>query len=272
MHSHQDSDANFKLTRVVVDSRDRDVTAYPDPASYTVPLEDPIEDVDSIELLNIWLPAAAAPASRVNARNNVFAVSVGNLTDVEVSLTPGAYTDAALANHVASSFNAALSPYVFAVTASADSVFTITCATTQFYVDAKYRSAQLLGLRFGRQASSYAGGQYRLQGAGPSVTFRDNYAVMDLNACNVLSSFNNVVNRTFAIVPILDGSNNGRYNLADTDCNTPIKKTFTPPIARYSKVIVSFRDSEGELFNFQNQDHWFELMIRSHKQRKYSMT
>jgi hypothetical protein len=66
----------YKLvyTRVVIDSRHRNVDLYPNPASFTIPLNDLLDNIISVELLS----AANIPFcdKNINAYNNLLSIKV----------------------------------------------------------------------------------------------------------------------------------------------------------------------------------------------------
>ena len=92
-----------RTKRVVLDSRDRDVEAFPTPNAYEVRLPDDIQDVSSVRLL-----AADLPFSRydVHADNNAVPVRVALL-----ALAPGSYAGPAdVVSLLQATMNAASSP------------------------------------------------------------------------------------------------------------------------------------------------------------------
>ena len=72
---------------VIVDSRSRDYSIYPDPSNYLVNLSEPHRNVERIELVAAMMPKNEY---NVNSDNNLMIVTIGGLTQ-QLILTPGQY-------------------------------------------------------------------------------------------------------------------------------------------------------------------------------------
>ena len=92
---------------------------------------------------------------------------------------------------------------------------------------------------------------------------KDKYMVMNLGQSSVNFSENNPTHKSFAIIKKDDLEN--KY----IDAN--YKKYYNPPIPAMTTLRISFQDYDGQLYDFQNQDHMIELMFCCFKnQRKYN--
>ena len=49
-------EGNTRNTRIVVDSKERNLTLFPEPNNYEIVFDDDINDVASVKLINIQLP------------------------------------------------------------------------------------------------------------------------------------------------------------------------------------------------------------------------
>jgi len=86
---------------------------------------------------------------------------------------------------------------------------------------------------------------------------KDRYVVLKLTPnAELLTSPLQAVDRTFAILPCTP---NLTVNLADSD--DAYVKRWTPPLARISRFYVEFTDARGCPYDFQNQDHFLELVL-----------
>jgi len=72
---------------VIVDSRSRDYSIYPEPNNYLVNLSEPHRNVERIELIAAMMPKNEY---NINSENNLMIVTIGGLTQ-KLILTPGQY-------------------------------------------------------------------------------------------------------------------------------------------------------------------------------------
>lgn len=282
--------------RVVIDSRDRDRVAFPKPCKYEISLDDDLRDVVSVRLVGADVPFAShtlpftEPASgrTFTVRSQAF----NGGAPVNVVMSPGNYTTIgdlvseigqALSRTILNSFvdvdydQRQDMLYFFA-----DQAFDITC---DLYKAPKV--AKLLGLQSAQppqsaQQQPVPQPQLPKLGSASSVptstvpniniasaraqglrmpyrvdTSGERYIVMDLTPnAELLTSVNDAINRTFAIIP----------SSADTNVSwregAAVEKSWSTPIARLSKVGISFLDYYGNDYDFQNQDHRVELIFR----------
>jgi hypothetical protein len=92
----------------------------------------------------------------------------------------------------------------------------------------------------------------------------NNYAVMFIDQFEVNKNLNNPLNKSFAII----ANDYNSLNIAD---EANIVKNFAPPINKITKMKISFYDRYGNPYDFQNIDHRFEILFKSHKQRRKYM-
>lgn len=283
-------DHNMRYTRMIIDSKDRDVNLFPNPNQYEVRLEDDIEDVATVSLLCMNVPL---PMYLVNKYFKTFLLIVEG-SPIEITLTEGDYSPVALATLITSKLNAAMGSTVFNVeydttsdkfTFTGNVDFSISFESLTEYTirqepasdskAARLASAKrdtkslhmLLGFTQAEYTTNYVGGPYPYAITAPyrrNFAY-NNYAVMRIDQFDVNKSPGNTLHRTFAVVV-------NNYNDWSLGEDLSVTKNFTPPLARLAKLRVSFLDRYGNLYDFQNQDHRFELLFSSHKEkRKYKI-
>ncbi len=288
MNLMRPEDNNFTLntTSVVIDSRDRDLHLYPNPARYDVTLDEEIEDVTSVELMCADVPMVS---HTVSTRNNVINIASfdGSSTTASAQIDIGTYTKEELAVAVEQALNSAVGSVAFAVRyhtrldnyeVYSDRAFTLSFGTQTSSNVVAYNprtAARLLG--FGPK--QYASSPLLAPPPSPiSVTYvntlraphrcdleTDRYAVLHIEPAYVnYSSVNNtVLNKSFAILPRSTNAVNLRVDESRM-------KTFKPPLAKFSKMRVTFYDPQGELYDFHNRDHRLEFRFTVIRQKKYT--
>ena len=125
--------------------------------------------------------------------------------------------------------------------------------------------AYLLGFRENQDYTAVSvGGQFELEAEFKCNFDYNNYVIMDIEQFDNLKSVDSELNRTFAIIP------KDSYNKQNVIDLPQYIKRFSPPIGKLNKLRIRLYDRFGNDYDFQNQDHRFELLITSFKQqRKY---
>lgn len=267
------NDIPKRYYRYVIDSRDRNLRHFPDPSKYEIKLSEDIHDVQSVELLSFDVPFTKY---LINSSNNTFYYKVGNSSNVnEFIIDEGDYeTVAELVTELNAKKGSA--PFTFSellkqkrikLTTTQD--ITLVCLGDEIQknnyprLSPTYKSQlmKLLGLSLKDHTISASTGEYPFQ---HRVDLRkDKYMVMNLGQSSVNFSENNPTHKSFALIKKDDLEN--KY----IDAN--YKKYYNPPIPSMATLRISFKDYNGQLYDFQNQDHMIELMFCCFKnQRKYN--
>lgn len=249
-----------KRKRVILDSRDRDVVAYPSPDAYVVQLPDDILDVTSVKLLTADVPFSAFLVGPGNRRVPV-TVS-GTARDALLPL--GDYAGSAdLGAALATALNAAGLSAFFTVTVAPRTDSLVIAATAPFAIDFSGASgaARLLGFA----ATAYPAYTFLAAPFRVCLT-RERYVVMNLTPnAETLVSACNAVDRSFAVLP-------DRSAPLSIDCDdVPFEKKWATPQARVSRIGVSFTDRDGAPYDFQNQENRVELLFEYAANRRYVM-
>lgn len=260
-----DFESYKKYTRVAVDSKDRDLVLFPNQNTYEVRLDDEIEDVVNAQLLNIEIPLSNY---LINEYYRDFYVAIGSGGFSQVSIDIGDYTETELATEITTKLNAAFSgSATFDVTyvAKLDN-FLFKC-TTLFQLRFDTAFARILGFKEGSTYTSSATGTTPMTRSIVSPYRKDfdynNYIIMGIEQFDINKSNSNILNKSFALI-------NKRYRDMNISDDPQIRKHFSPPLSRLTKLRITFKDRFGNPYNFNNLDHHFEILLESYKQkRKY---
>lgn len=258
-----DIEPKTKVTRIVIDSKDRDVELFPEPSSYEVRLEDDIDDVISAQLITADVPLSSY---MINRYFKTFILKIG-ATSYEVVLEEGNYGVLELAQHITEKLNSISNNFLAEYVSIKDNfqikskvAFSLSFNNTQNSI------AQLLGFipqEYACIASDDVTYPYIVKSVYRKNFNFNNYVIMNIDHFDVIKSNGNKLHRTFAVI------NGNQSDLAFTDMPTVIK-SFNPPVPRLAKLKISFTDRFGNLYDFQNVDHRIELLFTSFKQkRKY---
>jgi hypothetical protein len=267
---------------LVIDSRARDVRAYPSPSHYCVDLDTEVRDVCSMSLAGLAVPDATPT---LPSANTVFKAGLGpspadtagiNAAATTINLTSGSY---ASGSELAVELGASLARDMggdIAVTADTEGRLRLESATGPFFITfpapggslSSYTGpARLLGFEPGGTYSAGAAtsGTAWAIDAPFCVDMRafKRYLVIDIwhPQAEVLVSPSATVHRAFAIVKY-PHSHKFPHSHISTEGVTSTTKVWSPPLPSLRRIGVSVRTADGTLADFQNQDHVLELKIR----------
>jgi hypothetical protein len=284
--------------RVFVDSAQRDRVAYPTPAEYEVIFQDDLYDVAAMQLVVADVPF---PAYVIDARRAALALRLGaepGSVPAVAQLDAGDYVSVAdLAASLADALNAGAaaagsSAYFWATVTgrtetvalwSTDAFALPAAATAATAAAAAGGPAGVLGFQPGvaYAATPYdpaapppgAPTQPVPNGSGQMPSFllaapyRANLTpvgavVLDVKvpSTDVLASVNQAADRTFAVLYKSPATHAVNATSSASDCL--IEKRWSAPQARVGRLRLRFTDLQGELYDFQNQDHRLELLFQ----------
>jgi hypothetical protein len=265
--------------RFVVDSRDRHMGYFKNPNTYDLKISQDIHDVQSIELLSFDIPFTKYLISTTN--NTLFyKLSTNSSIIYEVKIPIGDYESGnslvsalniATLNIMHFTFNSLNHKISVNKSDSLDENVSLTILVEGIADKTKnnyerpspvYKS-QLLKTLGSKNENILLSDSIAFE-LSYRVDFRkDKYIVMSLNPAYVNYSENNNTHKSFAIIK--------KNDIDNKSIDTNYKKTFNPPIPSLTTLKISFKDYDGNLYDFQNQDHMIELLICCFKQtRKYN--
>lgn len=254
--------------RYIIDSRDRNLAYYPNPNSYEIQLTENIHDVQSVELVSYEFPFTKY---LINESNNTF-IWEKDSTVNEFTISTGDYesgedfVDELNANKATSSFSFAWNSLKKCIKINAIDKITL-----------KNRGADVKRNSYDKLSPTYRSKLMKVIGLGLDdieiqgtytfpykVNFKpEGYIIMNIGRTTLNFSENDTTHKCFALIKKDDIDN--KY----IDKN--YIKYYNPPIPAMNSIKVTFHDYDGEPYDFQNQDHVFELNITCFKnQRKYA--
>ena len=255
-------DSNIKSTRIVIDSKDRDISLFPEQNSYSIRFDDDIEDVMSVQVQSIDIPMSSY---MINRYFNTFTLIIEG-TEYNVTLDYGDYNPIEFATMVTNKMNEVYNSFLVEYVPRLDNFkfsSTITFSISFKKQDIKSSLHSIFGMRQDIYAAIPSGLQYVINSTYRKNFKYNNYMIMNIDQFDILKSNNNDIHRTTAIIV----ENYSNVNMGDTP---ELIKSFTPPISRLSRIKLSFTDRFGNPYDFQNIDHKIELVFKSFKQkRKY---
>lgn len=257
-------EGNIRNTRIVFDSKDRNLTSYPEPNCYNVEFDDDINDVISAQLLNIELPLKTY---LINKYFNTLKIIIGS-NNYNIKLNIGDYTTTDLSTEIKTQLNAALLGNTFdcQYIQLTDNFQILSNGPFSIDFTIKNSLAMLLGFKQTIYNSSTTIPTNLTYPYNIKSDFRknfdyNNYVVMFIDHFDINKNQNNPLNKSFAII----GKDYNNLNISD---DPMIIKYFSPPINKIAKMIITFYDRFNNLYDFQNIDHRFEILFKSHKQRR----
>lgn len=256
----------IKYTRIAIDSKNRNKSLHPNANKYEIKLSNEVSDVMSAKLINADIPMSMY---LINKYFDTLVVSQNDVTH-NVQLEHGDYKELELASMITRLLNTAFGDTQFVVsynqykdnyTFTSKDAFALTFGSSQNSLDA------LLGFNKDVYTSTPSGDSpynHVITGDYRRNFDYNNCVIMYIDQFDCYQSPANEMDRCFAILPSV-------YSLLSMSDHPELIKTFSPPIPRLTKLVVQFYDRFGNLYDFNNLEHRFELLITSHKQgRRYN--
>lgn len=266
-----------KTTIFTVDSRDRDKGKYISPSKYVIDLDDDIPDVVTAELIQANVPFKTY---LVNKYNSQFTMEV-NSQEFKIDLKWGNYDPVLFSSTLTETIKNQI-PLSFDFKIEYDDV----SDKFKFYSDLSFKFllenknrpydpfnlGKIMGFGYRTYTSvfdgtpKFTGLPHVLEGEFRKNFDEKSYILLKISGFNIHHSLSQIIDKTFAIIP----ERNSSQNNIISDVILP-QKNFNPPIAKLSRLQITFIDYNGELVDFQNHDHYFTIKFDSYKHtRKYS--
>jgi len=261
-----------KYHPIVIDSRDRNISRFPEPSKYVIDLDDQIEDVIAAELVVANIPVKQYV---VNDTNDAFACILDDTTELVIRIPHGNYAPEQLAVRLKQELDRKTTGQEVRIQYDALRDKFSFQSSDPFRLDFEKRTTKAYPFNMGKLLGFPSrifdakldadDSQFKIEAPYRKNFEETNYALLKITGFNVYKSDNQMIDRTFAVIPFqrLD------QNIA-SEVQT-IRKDFNPPIPRLSKLQISFVDRNGNPIDFQNHDHYFIIRLESFKNtRKYS--
>jgi hypothetical protein len=253
-----------KIDRIIIDSKLRDKALFPFQNDYEIKFEDDINDVINAKMIYFDCPLSSY---LINSFFNSFIVTDALGIDYKIVLSTGNYTESQLVAEIQNKLDTLLGGSLITVTYNSITdhfIFTGASSFTIKFLNVTNNISMILGFENKNYASRLSGGNQVVESVYRKNFNYNNYIVMNIDQFDLLKSINSTLNRSFATIP-------KQYQAMNVTDFPNYIKYFNPPIPRLTKLRIKFFDSYGNLYDFQNMDHRFELEITSFKQgRKYN--
>jgi hypothetical protein len=249
--------------RVLIDSRDRNISKYPNMSRYTITLDEDIHDVINVRLL---LTDFTFNVMNVHTNNNKLYIN-----DEIYEIPIGVYNGVDLANMLQNTipnmhveYNNVTCKLKFTGTESL--TFKFKSNEEKKLTHEEYTSKypeNCIGsvLGFGIDNYEYVANTDYITPFSVNLN-TDNYIIMYMKKAKVYVSANHNAHQSFCII----NKNN--------DCNgyeqfsEGVSKSFNPPIPVFRNLEFKFVDYYGNLYDFQNVNHRFEIVFTCLKQTR----
>lgn len=281
---------------VVIDSRDRNTTTYPNSNNYIIDFKDTYHDVYSVEISGILVPRNQY---NITSNNNTLHIFYSG-TLYSVTITPGYYDDHQLSDALNTAMRNATGNNSFTIqvlntktmkfTISANSNFELRFAgSTETLFNGNTRTlynTNSIARVLGYKSQNYTGSNtytadfcYDLSG--------EKYAILDIPELKRIESNNDSTDGSFAIIyfdvdhltqPTTNGShvitsasNNHSKTIykivksSDFGCARAIKY-FSPIAGSLNRLTIRWKNYDGQYFDFGGLDHIITLEITTVKQ------
>lgn len=261
-----------KQVRLIVDSRERNITLFPNPNAYEINILEDLNNVTSMSLLHAEFPF---DTYLVNSSNNVLILACNNVI-YTIQIDLGNYTAQELATELTTLLNTTVGSTIFLVEYNArkdnfifrcEDVFGLVFrgssvrGTYNDSMDTVYPTNSC-GRMLGFGISNYAS---FLNNSLPdkknviNSEFKKNfsveeYIVVRIDEVELNKSTSNSLQNSFAVIS-KNNTTSGDFD------NNFVVKYFTPSLKRLHKLKLSFVDFYGNLVDFQNQDHRMEILV-----------
>lgn len=261
--SHEEKKTKSRV--LMVDSRDRDRTLYPDINSYCITLNEVFENVVSVEVLNVCVPFKV-PIIDQTFSTLTISTKINDQTPFVSSIVelPSIYTSKNLSKNISLIADRLLEHKIgfdyINLTQKVQFTKDTTHKTLKINFNGNTRLAALFG--FKDSYSDYSTSSSSITSDKPSVfeSYYDNtnnYIVMKIKNIDIYKSNNKVINKASAIIH----RNQDHLNV---DNSEKIIKNFNPPLSIFN-LDVKFLDYFGNKVNLED-DHSFQLKITTLKQ------
>ena len=273
------SDIKRQYFRYIIDSRDRNLAHFPNPNKYQLKLTEDVTDVESVELVSYDIPFTQY---MITEGQNTFEVLLSDGVSLTARIAPGDYN----LNEITTELNNQLGGVVAFSSSTVDGKLRIRSMNSsgKILCAGEYMNKN----DYETPSPTYANNLYKTLGLPPTdfefttddtvFPYRlDNrlskYMVMNLGQTSLNFSENATTNSSFAVIKKdnFDGRFLDSPGAGKLIHNSPYIKYYNLPLASLQNLKIEFVDYNGDLYDFQNQDHLVELIFTCYKnQRKYS--
>ena len=257
-------DIPIRKYKYIIDSRDRNKNLYPDPAKYVIKLDEGLTDVVSAELI---LTDFKFNNYNVNTHNNVL-----HTDSQDYTIPLGTYDGVSIAS--------TLTSLIPQMTVTFDDISSKLTFLSSINMEFRFKNDEQ-----GRYDLDNFVNEYPNKSVGKLLGFSidnyiltantpleapymidletETYIIMYMQQAKMYQSKNNKAHNAFAIINKMENNSNGLVMY-----NNNVMKSFNPAIANLSNLVFKFCDYKGNLYDFQNREHRFEIVFTCFKQTR----
>ncbi len=249
---------------VVIDSKDRDTSVYPNPADYVIPLPYVVRGVKYIELMSLQLTRTE---STVHSGNNQFLYTVGGQSyTITIPVQDYQFGEQ---DCLVRALKKAMRQVSGTIQLSRSDRMRLVIQDTQpFSLSFNEATAKLFGFPWTADADTIhtlsaeaVGGMYVLSGDRAIDLTGVPYLIVYINDYNRITSPTNQLNRAYMIVPM----ESRRYMDRFVICNDEKEKKSKFKLSDGQRSIHQFRVRitrvDGSLYDFNGMDHHFVFKL-----------
>jgi len=265
------NDNFIKRHNLVIDSRDRNTTAYPKEYNYQIDFDEAYKSITAIELVSASIPKTEY---LINSTNNTIYFSENGGSLITATIPTGNYTEATLATAIDNALETAgTDTYTVTVDTTLTNKFTITksSGTLELFFDGGEEQhgtstrtvykENSIGPIIGFTATDLSGaatytGQNQYNLSGPS------YVLLKLlNIDNLDGVHNKSVSKSFAKIPL--DANQRDYKFFKSQSDYIVRKVFMPPLSRLSQLNIEFRNYDNSFYDFGGLPHTLHFKVET---------
>ena len=250
--------------KYIIDSRDRNTKRYPNPAKYTLHLDHNINDVTMIQIYLLDIPFNNYNITRYN---NILHIG----TD-EYTITPGNYSPSTLVEALNNALSGIATITYNDVTEKIKFIplgtVEVKCKspTKKKYDDDNFIDKYMndsIGKVLGFGIENYEINANEEFEAPYTLNLKpDNYMTMYIATAKNYYSINTHAHEAFAVI---NNQSNGNLNIVSEEL---MKKSYYPALPSMKTFSIKFKDYHGNLYDFQNKEHRFEIIFTCFKQTR----
>lgn len=267
-----DAVKSSRIIRIVVDSRERNISIFPSPNNYEINLLEDLKNVVHMSLITAEFPF---DSYLINSNNNLLYLAYNDLV-YSISIETGNYTEAELAAELTAKLNTTVNANDFIVEyigikdnfvfrckhpfglVFRGEVFTHAFNNSRDTAYPEKSIGRVLGFGINNYVSTPLLNPIDLYVNGLNSEFKknfqkDDYIVLKIDAAEINKSTATTLNNSFAVI--------SKFKECSVFDENAYHKKFKPPLAKLPKLKISLTDYYGNLYDFQNKDHKLELMF-----------
>lgn len=252
---------------IILDSRDRDFSKYPEPNYYKAILPDVYRKIFRMRLVSYEIPNSFYTFD-ASLSNVTFDVSSGG-TNKTITIPNGNYTPATLASTIDGLLNTAytvsVDPATNKMTISYNQPFSINFDVTD---TTDMNTEWGLGYYMGFKKQTYVAtgsGTYTITSDYPVNTNPWKYILMEVDTMNDLDELplegRKSGSRKAAFAKIIMDADKWSYVFGNEQTSLHNDFIFDPPREKLGSLMISFRLHDGRKLNFNHMDHSLTLEL-----------